>query len=139
MPVPEGRVVDSPADAWEAAEDVGVPVVVKPTDGNHGRGVFTNLTTQAEVEAAYASAINEGSGVLVERYINGSIELVEIAFAENLSAYYPKKANTIFYVVPLFAGAPQQNPAENGLFVEKFRGVSYPLTHRILSVILTVK
>jgi cyanophycin synthetase len=65
-------MVDSPADAWEAAEDIGVPVVVKPTDGNHGRGVFTNLMTREEVEAAYMAAIEEGSGVIVERFIRGS-------------------------------------------------------------------
>jgi cyanophycin synthetase len=72
VPVPEGRMVDCPADAWEAAEDIGVPVVVKPTDGNHGRGVFTNLMTREEVEAAYTAAIEEGSGVIVERFIRGS-------------------------------------------------------------------
>ena len=72
VPVPEGRIVDSPADAWDAAEDIGVPVVVKPTDGNHARGVFTNLTTREEVEAAYAGAVNEGSGVIVERFVFGS-------------------------------------------------------------------
>lgn len=48
-----------------------MPVVVKPLDGNHGRGVFTNLSTREEVEAAYAVAIHEGSGVLVERFIDG--------------------------------------------------------------------
>lgn len=69
--VPRGRQVDSPDEAWEAAEDLGLPVVVKPLDGNHGRGVFTNLTSREEVEAAYAVAINEGSGVLVERFIDG--------------------------------------------------------------------
>ena len=53
VPVPEGRVVDSPADAWDAAEDIGLPVVVKPSDGNHGRGVSTELMARAEVEAAY--------------------------------------------------------------------------------------
>ena len=72
VPVPEGRLVDSAADAWDAAEDIGVPVVVKPYDGNHGRGVFTNLMTRSEVEAAYAAAINEGSGVIVERFVRGS-------------------------------------------------------------------
>jgi cyanophycin synthetase len=70
--VPEGRLVDSPADAWSAAEDIGVPVVVKPIDGNHGRGVSTELMTQAEVEAAYQLALNEGSAVLVERFIRGN-------------------------------------------------------------------
>ena len=72
VPIPEGRLVNSPADDWEAAEEIGVPVVVKPHDGNHGRGVFTNLMSREEVEAAYPAALNEGSGVIVERYIRGS-------------------------------------------------------------------
>ena len=71
VPVPEGRAVDSLEDAWEAANDIGLPVVVKPTDGNHGRGVSTNLTTQEDIEAAYKLAAEEGSEVLVERFIPG--------------------------------------------------------------------
>ncbi|MGY8524825.1 cyanophycin synthetase [Paracidovorax citrulli] len=72
VPVPEGRLVDSAADAWEAAEEIGVPVVVKPYDGNHGRGVFTNLITREEVETAYGVALEEGSGVIVERFVPGN-------------------------------------------------------------------
>jgi cyanophycin synthetase len=71
VPIPEGRVVDSPTDAWDAAEDIGVPVVVKPSDGNHGRGVFTNLNTREEVLAAYPLALAEGSEVMVERFVRG--------------------------------------------------------------------
>ncbi len=71
VPVPEGREVDSADDAWDAAENIGLPVVVKPTDGNHGRGVFIDLTTREEVAKAYAIAVEEGSGVLVERSIQG--------------------------------------------------------------------
>lgn len=72
VPVPEGRLVQSAADAWEAAQDIGLPVVVKPYDGNHGRGVFTNLLTRDEIESAYAVAVDEGSGVIVERFITGN-------------------------------------------------------------------
>lgn len=71
VPIPEGREVDSADDAWDAAEDIGVPVVVKPTDGNHGRGVFIDLMTKEEVAKAYSIAVEEGSGVLVERSIQG--------------------------------------------------------------------
>jgi len=71
VPVPEGRLVDSPEDAWDAAEDIGLPVVVKPCDANHGRGVFIDLNTREEIETAYKVALEEGSGVLVERYIRG--------------------------------------------------------------------
>ena len=71
VPVPAGRVVENAADAWEAAQDIGLPVVVKPCDGNHGRGVFTRLTTRAEIESAYPVARAEGSGVIVERFVLG--------------------------------------------------------------------
>jgi len=71
VPVPEGEVVDSAAAAWEAAQDLGLPVVVKPSDGNHGRGVFTNLSTREQIETAFAVAIEEGSEVIVERFIPG--------------------------------------------------------------------
>ena len=72
VPVPEGREVNSPEDAWDAAEDIGLPVCVKPTDGNHGRGVFIDVKTREEIEKAYSIAVDEGSGVLVERSIPGT-------------------------------------------------------------------
>lgn len=72
VPVPEGEEVDSAAQAWETAQDIGLPVVVKPTDANHGRGVFTDLSTQTDIEQAYAAAREEGSGVLVEKFIRGN-------------------------------------------------------------------
>ena len=72
VPIPEGREVTSAADAWEAAEEIGLPVCVKPRDGNHGRGVFIDVKTREEVEKAYAVAIDEGTAVLVERSIPGT-------------------------------------------------------------------
>jgi len=69
--VPEGSIVKNPEEAWEAAEDIGLPVVVKPVDGNHARGVSMNLTAKAEIEAAWHVADAEGSGVIVERFIPG--------------------------------------------------------------------
>jgi cyanophycin synthetase len=71
VPVPEGQVVDSPQAAWAAAQDIGLPVVVKPTDANHGRGVSLELMRQEDVEAAFAVADAEGSGVMVERFVRG--------------------------------------------------------------------
>ena len=74
VPVPEGTVVRSREAAWEEAQDIGLPVAVKPVDGNHGRGVSLNLMTEADVHAAYAIASEEGdsSAVLVERFIPGN-------------------------------------------------------------------
>jgi cyanophycin synthetase len=73
VPVPEGQLVRSAEEAWDAAQDIGLPVVVKPYDGNHGRGVSLNLSTEADIAAAYALAAEEGdsSSVIVERFIVG--------------------------------------------------------------------
>lgn len=74
VPVPEGALVRSAEAAWEEAQDIGLPVVVKPVDGNHGRGVTLNLMSEAEVRSAYAIAAEAGdsSAVLVERFIPGN-------------------------------------------------------------------
>jgi len=74
VPVPEGAIARSADAAWEEAADIGLPVVVKPIDANHGRGVSLNLNTEAEVRAAYLIASEEGESrsVLVERFITGS-------------------------------------------------------------------
>lgn len=71
VPVPEGQVVESPAAAWEAAQDIGLPVVVKPSDANHGRGVSLDLSDRSDIEKAFSVADVEGSEVMVERYVRG--------------------------------------------------------------------
>jgi len=72
VPIPEGQIVHSPEEAWEAAQDIGLPVVVKPSDGNHGRGVTLDLRKEEDIKAAYHVAYPEGSDVMVERFIPGS-------------------------------------------------------------------
>jgi cyanophycin synthetase len=71
VPVPEGRVVNTADDAWEAATDLGLPVVVKPREGNYGRGVSINLSTRESVLKAFELANAERDGVLVEQCIHG--------------------------------------------------------------------
>ena len=71
VPVPEGRTVESAEAAWDAAEDIGLPVVVKPSDGNHARGVSLNLKTREEVMQAFVAAEAEGSEVIVESFVPG--------------------------------------------------------------------
>ena len=74
VPVPEGSLVKSAEEAWEEAQDIGLPVVIKPYDGNHGRGVSLNLMTEADVTAAYHLAARKGESesVIVERYVTGN-------------------------------------------------------------------
>lgn len=71
VPVPEGEIVDSPESAWAAAQEIGLPVAIKPSDANHGRGVALDLSTEAEVRAAFAVAEAHGSEVMVERFARG--------------------------------------------------------------------
>jgi len=73
VPVPEGQLVNTAQEAWEAAQDIGLPVALKPHDGNHGRGVSLDLNTQKDVEAAFALAQRKGGGrVIVEQFIPGN-------------------------------------------------------------------
>lgn len=73
LPVPQQRVVYSASQAVRAAKRLSFPVVVKPLDGNHGRGVSINLTTDAQVEVAFAEAKaqSKSRAILVESFIVG--------------------------------------------------------------------
>ena len=88
VPVPEGALVRSAAQAWDEAQDIGLPVVVKPYDGNHGRGVSLNLMTQEDVEAAYHLAARKGESesVIVERYIAGDEHRLLVVGTEVVAA-----------------------------------------------------
>ena len=71
VPVPEGQPVADADEAWAVACEIGVPVVVKPRDGNQGRGVATNLTTREQIMAAYQAALAESKQVVVEKFAPG--------------------------------------------------------------------
>ena len=73
LPVPKQRLVYSAEEAVDAAERIGCPVVVKPLDANHGRGVSIRLMDAEQVEVAFDAAREHGrsSGVLVESFIEG--------------------------------------------------------------------
>lgn len=72
VPTAQGYPVDSAEEAWETATYIGVPVVVKPQDGNQGRGVATNLTTREQVAAAYQAALQESDAIIVEKFAPGN-------------------------------------------------------------------
>jgi cyanophycin synthetase len=73
LPVPQQRLVSSESEAVRAARTMGYPVVVKPLDANHGRGVSINLVEDDQVETAYGVARENARGrsVLVESFIEG--------------------------------------------------------------------
>jgi cyanophycin synthetase len=72
VPVPHGREVYDLEDAWAAMCEIAGPVVVKPKDGNQGKGVTVNINTREQLVAAYAAASERSAEVLVERFISGS-------------------------------------------------------------------
>ena len=123
VPVPEGELVTSAEAAWSAAEDIGVPVVVKPYDGNHGRGVSVNLMTQADVEAAYHLAARKGDSdsVIVERFITGNEHrllvvgqrLVAAASGESLWVSGDGKSNIIELVDAQINTDPRRGTTED--------------------------
>jgi len=75
LPLPKQRLVYSEEEAARMARRVGFPVVVKPLNGNHGRGITVGLTDEAGVVAAYDVARDAnkggGQGVLIEAFIHG--------------------------------------------------------------------
>ncbi len=70
VPVPLGRPVADVEDAWTAAQEIGLPVVVKPQDGNQGKGVTVGITERSHFDVAYKAAAEYG-GVMVERFLPG--------------------------------------------------------------------
>jgi len=73
LPVPTQRLVYSPKEAIWQANRIGYPVVLKPLNANHGRGVSINLKHDDQVEVAFEQAKKRGTGrsVLVESFITG--------------------------------------------------------------------
>ncbi len=71
VPTPRHRLVRSAEAAVAAAERFGFPLVVKPLDVSHGRGISLNLGSVEEVARAYAIAAEYSSSVLVETLLPG--------------------------------------------------------------------
>ncbi|WP_315791976.1 cyanophycin synthetase [Fischerella sp. JS2] len=72
VPVPKGTVINFLDDLPEAIEYVGgYPIVIKPLDGNHGRGITIDIQNWEEAEAAYDAARQVSRSIIVERYYTG--------------------------------------------------------------------
>ena len=71
IPVPYGKVVFSEISAVMAANQIGMPVVIKPFDGNQGKGVHLNLKSEEDIKAAYQEASKYSSGIIVEKFVTG--------------------------------------------------------------------
>ena len=71
LPVPEGQVVDTPEAAVRAMQIIGAPVVIKPLNGNQGKGVTLEIRDPEEVKRAFTIAAEFDPRVLVEQFVSG--------------------------------------------------------------------
>ncbi|HEX8463297.1 MAG TPA: cyanophycin synthetase [Abditibacterium sp.] len=71
IPAPRGIAVRTVDEAVRAARKIGYPVVTKPLDGNHGRGVSLNLTDEEQVRWGFEQAAKHRGSILVEKYLTG--------------------------------------------------------------------
>lgn len=71
IPTAKQMIVQSLDQAWRGAQAIGLPVVVKPINGNHGRGVSLHVRTRDAMARALEAARQEGAGAVVESFIAG--------------------------------------------------------------------
>ena len=71
IPVPKGDVIRTEEGLQSAINRIGYPIVIKPIDGNHGKGNTTNITTWEQAVKALEAAKQYGRSVIVEKYITG--------------------------------------------------------------------
>jgi len=71
IPVPKGTVVRTEEGLKEAVEKYGYPLVIKPIDGNHGKGNTTNINSWETAVKAFAAASEYNRYVIVEKFITG--------------------------------------------------------------------
>ena len=71
LPVPRQRTVRSAEQAVRAAERLGYPVVIKPLDANHGRGVTLDIENADQVRTAFEKAREHARTIIVENYLKG--------------------------------------------------------------------
>jgi len=86
LPVPRQELVQSEGQAVRAARRIGFPVVTKPYNGNHGRGISIRLTTDEEVAQGYAAAREHSRSVIVETFLEGDDHRLLVVNGELVAA-----------------------------------------------------
>jgi cyanophycin synthetase len=86
LPVPKQELVQSADAAWRAARRLGGPVVLKPYNGNHGRGITINVSGEDEVRAGFEAAREHSRSVIVETYLAGDDHRLLVVNGELVAA-----------------------------------------------------
>src|SRR5690625_4319079 len=100
VPVPEGKKFDESSTEDEILEyglSLGFPIVVKPTDGNAGKGVFANINTEYDFREIIPYVINDlgYKNILVEKYVAGEEFRIILIEDKILGALNRKPANVV--------------------------------------------
>src|SRR6202023_1039144 len=126
LPVPPSIRVRDEAGAVAAAREIGYPVVLKPLDGNHGRGVGVNLQDEAAVRAHYPLTQGEThtGTILVEKFIPGKTYRIlvvggrAIAVTEEVPAHVVGDGqHTLLQLVRLTNADPRRGHGSENLLV----------------------
>ena len=86
LPVPRQELVQNEAEAWRAARRIGLPVVTKPYNGNHGRGISIRLSSEEEVIAGFRAAREHSRSVIVENFVTGDDHRLLVVNGELVAA-----------------------------------------------------
>jgi cyanophycin synthetase len=86
LPVPRQELVQSEEQAVRAARRIGFPVVTKPYNGNHGRGISIRLSTDAEVAQGFHVAREHSRSVIVETFLEGDDHRLLVVNGELVAA-----------------------------------------------------
>ena len=86
LPVPQQELVQSETQAVRAARRIGFPVVTKPYNGNHGRGISIRLTTEEEVAHGFNVAREHSRSVIVETFLEGDDHRLLVVNGELVAA-----------------------------------------------------
>ncbi|MFA6228912.1 MAG: cyanophycin synthetase [Rhodanobacter sp.] len=86
LPVPKQELVQSEDGALRAARRLGVPVVTKPFNGNHGRGISIHLMTDEEIIEGFKAAREHSRSVIVENFLSGDDHRLLVVNGELVAA-----------------------------------------------------
>ena len=95
LPVPRQELVQSEGQALRAARRIGYPVVTKPYNGNHGRGISIRLTSDEEVAKGYAAAREHARSVIVETFLEGDDHRLLVVNGELVAATRRTPGNVV--------------------------------------------
>src|SRR5262245_32186154 len=86
LPVPRQELVQTESQALRAGRRIGYPVVTKPYNGNHGRGISIRLTTDEEVAEGFRIAREHSRSVIVETFLEGDDHRLLVVNGELVAA-----------------------------------------------------